>query len=162
MVKKSTTSFAKIDKALTRISRNIEKGTLDQLVLTGAEQMLQIVKSQCPVKSGKLRDSLYIDVPGGRAGHKGFAQNWKENPLYAPVSEGSVWGSRGQQSHLSVENLYCRIATNVPYAWFVEFGTAHSKAYPFMRPAFDTAARPIADSVMSGAADLIIMAFVGS
>ena len=161
MAKKPNTTFAKIDKALNRISTHIEKGNLDQLVLTGAEQMLQIVKNQCPVKSGKLRDSLYIDTPKGRAGHKGFAQNWKENPTYAPVSEGSVWGSRGQESHLSVENLYCRIATNVPYAWFVEFGTSHSKPYPFMRPAYDTAARPIGDSIISGASDLIIMAFLG-
>ena len=160
MAKKATTSFAKIDKALNRIAKHIEKGNLDQLVLSGAEQMLQIVKNQCPVKSGALRDSLYIDVPGGRAGNKGFAQNWKESPTYSSVAEGSVWGSRGQQSHLSVENLYCRIATNVPYAWFVEFGTSHSKAYPFMRPAYDTAARPIADSIMSGAADLVITAFL--
>jgi HK97 gp10 family phage protein len=159
MSRKATTTFAKIDKALTRISKHIEAGRLDQLVLDGAEQMLQIVKNQCPVDSGKLRNSLYIDIPGGRKAKGSWAENWKDNPKYEYAAQGSVYGVPGRQSHLSVENLYCRIATNVHYAWFVEFGTVDTPAQPFMRPAYDTAARPMIDTVRSAFTDLVIESF---
>jgi HK97 gp10 family phage protein len=145
---RATTSAKKVEKALNRIQKHIESGKLDMLVLSGAEQMLEIVKSQCPVDSGKLRNSLYIDKPGGRTGKNEDSE----------VS-GSVRGAPGRQSHLSVENLYCRIATNVHYAWFVEFGTAKQTAQPFMRPAFDNAARPMVDSIRSALTDLVIESF---
>jgi HK97 gp10 family phage protein len=147
-VARATTSIQKIEKSLNRIQKHIEGGKLDMLVLDGAERMLQIVKSQCPVDSGKLRNSLYIDKPGGRTGKNEDSE----------VS-GSVRGAPGRQSHLSVENLYCRIATNVHYAWFVEFGTARMPAQPFMRPAFDVAARPMVDTVRSALTDLVIESF---
>ena len=131
------TSFDRVQRALGKMNEQIDKGKLDMLALSGAERMLEIVKSQCPVDSGELRDSLYIDTSNRE----------------------SVRGQRGRQSHLAVQNLYCKISTNVYYAWFVEYGTSHAKAQPFMRPAFDVAARPVADSVMSAAADLMILAF---
>lgn len=159
MARRATTSIEKVEKALGRIQGHIERGRLDMLVLDGAERMLQIVKSQCPVDSGKLRNSLYIDKPGGRKNTGGWTEDWKDNPKYHYATEGSAWGVRGRQSHLSVENLYCRIATNVHYAWFVEFGTKNMPAQPFMRPAFDVAARPMVDAVRSWLTDLVIETF---
>jgi HK97 gp10 family phage protein len=159
MAKRATTTFDKVEKSLLRISKHIEGGRLDQLVLNGAEHMLEIVKSQCPVDSGRLRDSLYIDRPGGRKTVGSWVENWKDDPKYAYAALGSVRGVPGRQSHLSVENLYCRIATNVHYAWFVEFGTVNMPAQPFIRPAFDNAARPMIDSVRSAMTDLVIEAF---
>lgn len=153
---RATTSIQKIEKSLNRIQKHIEGGKLDMLVLDGAERMLAIVKSQCPVASGKLRNSLYIDQPGGRKNTGTWTENWKDNPKYSYAESGSAWGVRGRQSHLSVENLYCRIATNVHYAWFVEFGTKNQPAQPFMRPAFDVAARPMIDSIRSAMTDLVI------
>ena len=135
----SKAAFKKVDKALDRIANLIESGELDQIVLTGAEAMLEEVKAQTPVKTGKLRDSLYIDTSG----------------------TGSIRPAPGRQSKLSAENVYCVISTDVFYAWFVEYGTAHSAAYPFMRPAYDNAARPIADTIRSMSVDLITSAFMG-
>lgn len=134
------TRFSNIQLGLAKMQRALQSGVLDTFALDGAERMLQIVKQQCPVDTGKLRDSLHITA-----------------------TDRSRRGSRST-STLSVENTYCFITTYVYYAWFVEFGAPgrNLPARPFMRPAFDTAARPIADGITAGVEGLLVQLFVSA
>jgi HK97 gp10 family phage protein len=45
--------------------------------------------------------------------------------------------TEGQDAH----GPYVEVGTNVSYAAYVEYGTAHSPAQPYMRPAMLLAAR---------------------
>lgn len=133
------TKFSNVQLGLAKMQKALQSGVLDTFALDGAEKMLQIVKQQCPVDTGKLRDSLYITA-----------------------TDKSRRGGRGSTSTLSVENTYCFITTDVHYAWFLEFGTSKMPAHPFMRPAFDTAARPIADGITAGVEGLLVQLFVSA
>lgn len=75
----------------------------------GATHMLEDVKARCPVDDGELRDSLYVTTEDHTSATK-----------------------------LSVQNTFAYITTDAPHAYFVEYGTIHQAAQPFMRPAIDT------------------------
>jgi HK97 gp10 family phage protein len=112
-------------------------GKLDAFALSGAYQMLEKVKEQCPVDSGFLRDSLYITATDKTKHH----------------SPGTIGG-------LSKANPYCFITTNCYYAPFVEYGTKNMAAIPFMRPVFDEFGSQIGDAICALAGEALLSAFV--
>ncbi|MFC4426206.1 HK97-gp10 family putative phage morphogenesis protein [Deinococcus navajonensis] len=61
-----------------------------------------------------------------------------EAVLAAPVDTGRLRQSIGVQK---VSDGHYRVGTNVVYAPFVEFGTRHNRAQPFLRPAFEKVRR---------------------
>ncbi len=135
--------FAKLEMQ----KRFMRSGDIAELVGSGADLMLRQVKEQCPVDNsdhgdppGTLRDSLRI--------------------TYTDVT---VLKENGDAKTLAVKNTFCSIATDIPYAPHVEYGTRHAPAHPFMRPAFDSSkgetARKIGDIV---AREIILHAATGA
>lgn len=133
------TSFKNVQRGLQKMTKAIQSGRIDALAINGAERMLQIVKQQCPVDTGRLRDSLKITA---------------EDKTSRPAP--------GRKGALSVQNNYCFITTDVHYAWFLEFGTSKMAPHPFMRPAFDVSARQVADGITAGVEGLMVQLFLGS
>lgn len=133
------TDFRKVQRALDKMQKALQAGAIDTFVLQGAEDMLQAVKDQCPVDTGKLRDSLKITD-----------------------SDKSSRPRPGRKSSLSVKNTYCYITTDVFYAWFLEYGTSKMPPHPFMRPAFDTFSRQVVDGIYAGVEGLIVQLFVSA
>lgn len=79
-------------------------------------RVLRRAKRLAPVDTGRLRSSIHIvDNTGVLVPPDGDSTVLKE-----PTEEGAV-----------------RIGTNVRYAPYIEFGTRHMAAQPFLRPALD-------------------------
>jgi HK97 gp10 family phage protein len=59
----------------------------------------------------------------------------------APVDTGRLRSSITFTLDTDRRGLVARVGTNVDYAAHVEFGTRHSRAQPYLRPALDTVRR---------------------
>ncbi|MFZ2995948.1 HK97-gp10 family putative phage morphogenesis protein [Sphingobium sp.] len=102
-----------IDRKLVAIRDAVSPAARERSLLAGAEIVLDEAKRLVPVLSGNLRDSLIISFDGGLNS--------------AAVSERRFFsmvyiGPERRQGF---------------YGHMVEFGTFHSIAHPFMRPALD-------------------------
>lgn len=99
-------------------------------------------KAKCPVDTGRLRNSITHAVGGGSAAistyhaQYGSNRNSKGKRISATsknageVGFGSYSGTIGDKDDKTVY-----IGTNVEYAQFVELGTSHQKAQPYLKPA---------------------------
>lgn len=100
-------------------------------------------KMKCPVDTGYLRNSITHAV----AGNETSIRDYKSNNIHADtkatrkagtagksvaVREGSYSGTVGTDGEMAVY-----IGSNVEYAPYVEYGTSHSEAQPFLRPAIE-------------------------
>lgn len=96
-----------LDRALAELPKAIAKRVAGNAVRAGARVIATEAKAQVPVLTGALRDSIVV-----RAARRGRAQ-------------GVVKAVVG----------FLRPASRI--AHLVEFGTSHSAAEPFLRPALD-------------------------
>lgn len=65
---------------------------------------------------------------------------------YAPVKTGALRDSiTVDVQQVALTSVKGTVAAHVPYAVFVEYGTVHMKAQPFMRPAIDETKGAIED-----------------
>lgn len=78
-----------------------------------------------------------LEVAQGRAGL--VAQQLRTEAIrLAPVDTGRLRQSIGVRR---IGDGHYRVGTNVSYAPFVEFGTRHTRAQPFLRPALEKVRR---------------------
>jgi len=100
-----------LDQQLKMLEPNVRKRLGRAALKAGAKLILAKAKMNAPVATGKLRDSLV--VKSGRTR--------KPNTVNVLMMIKEGW-YKGETF----------------YGAFVEFGTRHAPAHPFMRPAFDT------------------------
>lgn len=70
--------------------------------------------------------------------------------LYCPVDTGRLRSSIQASKGSDAQGPYADIGTNVEYAAFVEFGTVHMAAQPYLRPALMVAATQWGDFGVRG------------
>jgi HK97 gp10 family phage protein len=91
------------------------KGSKDSVKKANMELVIRVssqAKTLCPVDSGSLRKSIMWKVPEKTGGLE------EGSPLSEPVEDGNGI-----------------VGTATDYAAYVEFGTKHQNAQPFLRPA---------------------------
>lgn len=99
-----------------------------EVLLEGAEELIDLAAAAAPVRTGELASSAYVAnskriIRRGRP-HRGEIQPADEQTVVAGFS--------------------------AFYARMVEFGTRHSAAKPFIRPALDNAVNTIVEKVVAG------------
>ena len=104
----ATFDTKKLIETLQKFPKNIQKNVMVGAVRAGANVIRDEVRRKVPIKTGALKKSI-VSI-----------QRKAQNGLITF----SVTPSRGGNN-------------DGWYAHFVEFGTSHSSAKPFMRPAFE-------------------------
>jgi HK97 gp10 family phage protein len=104
------TGLAETKSALEAIPQAMRRKTLMQALRDGAEPIAITARSIVSVRSGDLRDSIVV------------SEEAKDINVGGAVPSDSA-------------TIY--VGATLWRAHFQEFGTAHHRAYPFMRPAFD-------------------------
>jgi HK97 gp10 family phage protein len=112
----------KIVELLDLIDTIQEKRGFRDALAEGALVVVADAKDRAPVLTGALKRHLHV---GGYT---------KLTPEYRRIGRyGALPGPKGQG-----RNVRMRIGTTLPYAHLVEYGTRHSRAKPFLRPALDS------------------------
>ena len=120
-----------VEEALSQAGPKLAKRAMRKALQAGGELLMNSAKSRAPVlkgpgtrhrQPGELRDSIGMKI---KLSPKEEAGRVSVGPLKDK--------SKGRQS---------------PGVWgmFVEFGSVHGAAQPFMRPGFDSAAKPALDA----------------
>lgn len=102
-----------LDRALSQLPKSLSRGVLRRSLTKAAEPVRDAAQQNVPVRTGELRDSLAVATrltPSQR--------RLQTRAGGVVVYVGASW-PQGAHAHL------------------VEFGTAHSAAQPFLRPAWD-------------------------
>ena len=103
-----------VEDALSEAGPKLAKRALRRGLLAGGTVMLDAIKPHVPVLSGALRDSLVMKVKMSPKEESGTV-------IIGPQFEKGA--DRNESPGL--------------YGMFVEFGSIHGAAQPFMRPGFD-------------------------
>lgn len=126
---------ASLDALPNELLRSSEKAVLR----AGAKPIEKAAKAKAPVRDGTLKKSIGTNVKtvngvtsarvGPRTGVKGRSLGFRKN-------------KKGVMTE--------RFADPNKYSHLVEFGTSHSPAKPFIRPAIDTASGEVVDAMAAG------------
>jgi HK97 gp10 family phage protein len=112
-----------VEDALSQAGPKLAKRVLRKALLAGGQKMVDAAKRRAPIlakaspnrRPGELRDAIAMTVKLSTKQEAGTAKIGLKRDKARGQQSPSVWGS------------------------FVEFGTAHSAAQPYMRPGFDHA-----------------------
>lgn len=119
--KVSRGSARQLERNLRSFKSKIDRSAKRSALQKAARPMLRAAKDKVPKRHGHLKKSLIIKV----------RTNKRSKDVIAYV---------GPKSSYKATSPSGRTIRPSHYAHLVEFGTSHSPAQPFMRPAFDSAA----------------------
>jgi hypothetical protein len=103
--------------------------TVGELVRKGAFDVQALASGLAPVATGHLKSSIYV-VPGGGKGSSTYGQNVEGDGVLLPEVEAPE----------SDQQAIVAVAAN--YGVYVEFGTAHAGAQPYLTPAAEAVRGP--------------------
>lgn len=146
-IKIDKAGIAGVMRALDDLPEQFRKSAEKAVLRAGAKPILKAAKSKVPVDTGMLKKSLGISVHANRSGwisarvgpRKGFKSKnlTGRNRVRATKGKRSTWQER-------------KLADAQEISWYVETGTPHSAAKPFIRPAIDEAANQVLEAMASG------------
>ena len=119
-----------MEKALVEMSK-AAPGIIAKALRDPMQKVLADAQALVPKRTGELHDALTLTMKRANATRASMADTLSEVGLkIAKPNEAKVgtW-ARGQGSAARLNPRY--------YWHLVEFGTAHSAAHPYIRPAFD-------------------------
>jgi HK97 gp10 family phage protein len=102
-------------------------GVTDDGLFEGAQAVADLARGNAPVRSGKLRDSIYA---------KSATQSTYEK-------------RKGHYKELEVEPGVAVVAAAMFYAGKVEMGTRQAAAQPYLRPALDEAGESVGSRIVT-------------
>lgn len=130
-----------LDAALAQFKKSTARGVLNRALRKGAKPILEQAKTNAPVDTGELRDSLGIRVTGtgGAAGKAAFAAAMRGGATRAAAAAAAQAANReaGRQPLSAAVS----IGASAPHAVFAEFGTRKSPGTAFLSAAMRGRAR---------------------
>ena len=130
--------------SLKRLPAELMKSAEKQVLRDGAKPVLSAAKGRVAVADGLLKKSLGVTVKKRRAGvmtsRIGPRSGFKGKSLGMKLSK------KGKTKGTVTE----RFANPVNYAHLVEYGTSHSAAKPFIRPAIEASKGEVVDAMAQG------------
>ena len=127
------TGARELQRALARLPEELSKSVERTVLREGAKPIHSSAKSRVAVSSGLLKKSLGITVKKTRKGQ-----------LTARV------GARSGFKKTVTRNGKTVNADPAKYSHLVEYGTSHSPAKPFIRPAIDSASGQVMEAMAKG------------
>lgn len=110
----SIEGLAELDAQLAQFEPTVRRRLASKALREGARLIRDRARKNCPVKTGTLRDSIRVRTGRVKAGQR----------LVRVLVTTGAGLFKGETF----------------YGGFIEFGTSHAPAYPFIRPAFDAEA----------------------
>lgn len=124
----SVSGFRELDRQLARMQQNTSRGEIGKLLRKGANVIAREERQLIHVRSGRMRKSITVTTrPGFDVPEIG-----RDPAIYIGPRRGA-----GSRAHL------------------LEFGTIHSAAHPFVRPALDAKWQEATGVVIAGLTDLL-------
>lgn len=128
----------KVLNALDALPLALRKSAEKAVLRAGAKPILKAAKARVPVGTGLLKKSLGISVSASRS--KGSASA-RVGPRSRFVSKTNKSGRKGKGD---------KAIKAQEYAFYVEMGTPHASAQPFIRPAIDSAQGEVLEAMTTG------------
>jgi HK97 gp10 family phage protein len=134
-----------VKSALGKLPEELRKAAQSAVLRAGGKPILKQEKALVPVADGLLKKSLGIMLIGKRGGPKTTAKIGVRKG-YKGRSLGFKTTTKGRNKGKTTE----RFQDPSKYGHLVEFGTSHSAAQPFIRPAIDAAQNQTVDAMAAG------------
>lgn len=141
-------SLIRVMRALDNLPEQYRKSAEKAVLRAGSKPILKAARAKVPVDTGMLKKSLGISVHANRSGwisarigpRKGFKSKKSltgRKRVRATKRRRSTWQER-------------KMADAQEISWYIETGTSHSPASPFIRPAIDEAQGEVIEAMASG------------
>ena len=141
-------SLMRVMIALDKLPEQFRKSAEKAVLRAGSKPILKAAKAKVPVDTGMLKQSLGISVHANRSGwisarigpRKGFKSAKSltgRKRVRATKGKRSTWIER-------------KMADAQEISWYIETGTSHSPAKPFIRPAIDAAQDEVLSAMAAG------------
>ena len=141
------TSIANVMRALDKLPKEFQKSAEKAVLRAGGKPILKAAKAKVPVDTGNLKRSLGISVYANRTGwisaRIGPRNGFKSKNL---TGRKRYRATKGKRTTFKERKL----ADAQEISWYVETGTPHSSAKPFIRPAIDSAAGEVIAAMTAG------------
>jgi len=125
-----------LEKNLKQFSKGVGRNILKRALAGAAKPIRDAAVRLAPVDTGELRDSIGIsDKVINNVGKAEYAAIMRAGGTKDEALAALRSARRSAKAAKSTVEIY--VGTAVPYSIPVEFGTAHSAARPFLRPAWD-------------------------
>lgn len=119
----------KLQKLLLTLPKRLQRKALRRGVTKGARLVARTAKQKTPRETGTLKKSIGIRTYTSRGKESVGAVAGPRRGFKSPIRKKHGWASK--------KNGKAQYRDPTRYAHLVEFGTKHSAARPFLRPAFD-------------------------
>lgn len=131
-----------LEAALKELPKATGRNVIRRALTTAALPVAELARANAPFKEGVLRRSIIVSkirFSKGEAGKAAFAAAMKRGASRAEAAQAAHEANAEGGNDEDITSGLAEIGptTEAFYAHFVEFGTAHSVAKPFMRPAFE-------------------------
>ena len=120
-----------VDKALKKSAKIVAKAAKDNAMKNDDPETASNIAKNIVVRSGKIQDKNSVKV---RVGVKGGGRFWERNKNVQRKGK-----KRQKNPH------YTFLANDTRHFWLVEFGTAKTPAFPFLRPALTSNIQNVSD-----------------
>lgn len=135
-----TTGLREMQRTLERLPKELLKSSESAVLRAGAKPIEKAAKAKAPSRTGLLKKSIGNRVKKGKDG----ITTARIGPRTG--FKGKSLGKRKNKQGVMTE----RFADPNKYSHLVEFGTSHSPAKPFIRPAIDSASGEVVEAMAQG------------
>jgi HK97 gp10 family phage protein len=125
--------LAELQKGLEQFKKSTQTGVLNRVLKRAAKPVEAAAKSNAPVDSGELRDSITTEVVRTNAGKAAFAEAMRSGSSRAEAGQAARSANREAAGRGASATV--RVRAKARYAHLVEWGTRKASAHPFLGPA---------------------------
>ena len=130
-------------RALDRLPKELQHASESNALREGMKPVLKTARGIAPVQDGLLKKAIGLTV---RKGKNGVTARVGARTGFKGRSLGFKMVKRGKNKGKMTE----RFQDPSKYSHLVEFGTSHSAAKPFIRPAVESNTSAISDGIAKG------------
>jgi HK97 gp10 family phage protein len=125
--------LSQLQTALSQFAKSTQRAILERTLKKVAAPVADTARRDAPVDTGRLKESIVIEVVRTNAGKTAFAEairggSSREEAGQAARAANRAAAGRGQSATV-------RVRAKSAHALFVEFGTVKMSARPFLGPA---------------------------
>lgn len=123
-------------KGLEEFKKSTQRSILERALKKAAKPVADTAKALAPVKTGKLKKSIGMKVIRNNAGKAAYAEAMKGGASKGEAAAAAREANSAARAAGNGPSALVRVQATAPHAHFVEWGTKHSGAHPFLGPAY--------------------------
>jgi HK97 gp10 family phage protein len=138
------TGTKEIQQALNRLPIELQRSAETAVLRAGAKPINKLARAKAPKQSGLLKKSIGINVKkvrGVTSARVGARKGWRVEVGEKEITVGKIIRKRKKVKVYKDPTKYSHL---------VEYGTSHSAAKPFIRPAVEQSGNQVIDAMAEG------------